>query len=305
LHCYLLTHPDKGLKKPTTMKNTKFFLALTFVLLSGIQFTNAACTPRPSVPDSAGLDPNWEQLPCIKRNTPYNQVIYVQNFGQVSSSVRVEWLEVNEIRNVPDGLTASFSYPAANPPRRLLSDETGCIEITGTTSFPKGDYKLGIVVCVKINLFSNPLCGPADSLVAQLSNLVPNLPNFDFYLRVIEPNETCPDTNLIGTPQSGGVTIVPTANAYSSVEELKSINHLSIYPNPISGKATIAFVSTKAETYKVRLIDLMGREVYADNINTGAGNNHYELNVNALPSGVYLLTMSDGAAAITRRVIIE
>jgi hypothetical protein len=285
------------------MKKVKI-LILTVVAVMTVQFASATCTPRASVPDSAGLDPNWQGLPCIKRSTPYNEVIYIQNFGAVSSSVSVEWLEVNEIRNVPNGLTASFSYPAANPVRRLLANETGCIEISGTTTDPKGDYALGIVVCVKLNLFANPLCGPADSLVAQLSSLVPNLPNFDFYLRVIEANESCPDTNLVGTAQSGGVTVVPTANAVS-VTELKSVSGVSIYPNPMSSKAVVSFVSSEEGKYTARLLDVMGKEVYAETLNVTVGGNNFELNKNSLPTGVYIFTMSDGKAALTRRVVIE
>jgi hypothetical protein len=285
------------------MKKIKVLL-MTVATVMTVQFANAQCTPRPSVPDSAGLDPNWQELPCIKRNTAYSETIYIQNFGQVSSSVSVEWLEVNELRNVPTGITGSFSYPAGNPIRRLMANETGCLEISGTTSDPAGDYKIGIVVCVKINLFANPLCGPADSLVGQLSALVPNLPNFDFYLRVIEANGTCPDTNLTGTSQSGGVTTVPTANAVG-IQELKTVSSFNIYPNPITSNAVVSFVSSENGKYTAKMVDVMGKEVYTESVLINTGNNKFELNKGNLSAGVYLFTLSDGKSSLTRRVVIE
>jgi len=288
------------------MKKIKV-LFLTVVAAMTVQYASATCTPRATVPDSAGLDPNWQELPCVKRSTPYNETIYIQNFGQVSSSVSVEWLEVQEIRNVPNGLTATFSYPSSNSanPGRMLANETGCLEVSGTTTDPAGDYALGIVVCVKINLFANPLCGPADSLVAQLSSLVPNLPNFDFYLRVIEANGTCPDTNLTGTAQTGGVTATPEFIAYTSVEELKSVSGFNIYPNPMSSNAVVSFVSSEAGKYTATLVDVMGRTVMTEAVRVETGNNRFELNKNNLSTGVYIFTLSDGKASMTRRVVIE
>lgn len=286
------------------MNMKKYLLVFSLVVFTGINAIMAACTPRPSQPDSAGLDPTWEQLPCIKRNTPYNEVIYVQNFGQVNSSIRVEWLEVNEFRNVPSGLSATFTYPAGNPPRRLLSDQTGCIEISGTTSAPKGDYRLGIVVCVKLNLFNNPLCGPADSLVAQLSSLVPNLPNFDFFLRVIEPNETCPDTSLIGTAQTGGTTIVPTANPVG-ISELKTLHQITISPNPVQDKFTLSFSAEEKGNYTLRLIDATGKEVLSQILSATPGNNRFDISLPPLPKGIYLFNIHDGKAGMSKKILVE
>lgn len=273
------------------MKKVKLFFATMFVAgaMFTAQFANAACTP--TVLDSSGLDPDWQDLPCIVQGTAYNEVINLKNFGTVSG-ITVEWLRVDSITGAPAGISWAMTVPVGNPPNTLLTLEDGCIDVSGTTSAARGNYQLGLYVCVKVTLSPSPLCDEANSLIQTIGQLSPGaeLPDFSYFLRVIESGESCPDS-LVDTDVS--------------VRELASVTGLSVYPNPFSSKAVITFNSDVNAKYTARLVDIMGREVYAETINANVGRNSVEMNRNNISTGVYFFTLSDGKATTTKRVIVE
>jgi len=270
------------------MKKVKTIFATLFVAgaIFTAQFANAACTIIPQ--DSAGLNPNWPGLPCIVQGQAYNEVINLKNFSTVSG-ITVEWLRVDSIIGAPAGINWSMTVPTGNVPNQLLTNEDGCIEVAGTTSAARGDYRLGLYVCVKISLFANPLCNEANALIAQIGQISPGaeLPDFSYFLRVVENGETCPDSLVL------------------NVNELKTVSGLNVYPNPFSSKAAITFTSAVSAKYTARLVDVMGREVYAETINATSGTNMVEMNRNNISTGVYFFTLSDGKATTTKRVIVE
>jgi hypothetical protein len=284
------------------MKKVKMFFATLFVAgaMFSAQTVTAACTPV--VLDSAGLDPAWQELACAKRGEAYTAVINVKNFSSVGA-INVEWLRVDSLAPVysggtpqaftglPSGLSWTMTVPAGNDPGKLLTNEDGCIEVTGTTNAARGDYRIGIYVCVKASISPTPFCGEAEELVNTIGGLIGGgggLPNFAYYARVIEANEACPDTF---------VTV--------GINELKTVSGLNVYPNPFSSKAVISFNSVDNAKYTARLVDVMGKEVYAETLVATAGTNRFELNRNAIAGGVYFFTLSDGKATTTKRVIVE
>lgn len=263
------------------------FFATMFV--AGAMFTaqiaSAACTITPQ--DSSGLEPNWPGLPCITQGQAYNEVINLKNFGSVSG-ITVEWLRVDSITGAPAGINWNMTVPTGNPTNQLFTNEDGCIEVSGTTNAATGNYQLGLYVCVKVTLSPSPLCDEANSLIQTIGQLSPgaSLPDFSYFLRVIEDGGTCPDS-LVG------------------INELTSVSGLKVFPNPFSSKAVISFNSDVNAKFTARLTDVMGREVYAETINATTGSNRVELNRNNISTGVYFFTLTDGKATATRRIIVE
>ncbi len=268
------------------MKKVKMFFATIFVV--GAVFTAQlsiaqVCTPSNSIPVESGFDPDWEELPCIERNVGYDEVIYFRNF---ENSV-LEYLRVDSINDAPAGLDWAMFVPAGNAQNTLKSGERGCIAVAGTTSAPVGTYKLSIYVCVKTTILPTEMCDYADGLIQTFIDLgqLPDTTTFEYKLRVIESGDPC---------------IVETG-----INELSTVSGLSIYPNPFSSKAAITFTSAVNAKYAARLVDVMGREVYAETINATTGTNMVEMNRNNISTGVYFFTLSDGKATTTKRVIVE
>lgn len=82
------------------------------------------------------------------------------------------------------------------------------------------------------------------------------------------------------------------------------INDLVLYPNPNNGNFNIQFTSTTGNEIKVNIHDLRGRSIYSKSYNnTGLFNESLELS--NVQSGIYLVTIEDGANKEVKKIIIE
>jgi hypothetical protein len=89
------------------------------------------------------------------------------------------------------------------------------------------------------------------------------------------------------------------------IRELTQVSSLNVYPNPVTDKTVLTFYNTENAVYTVKVLDAMGKEVYAENINSVLGMNRADLNLNGISSGVYFLVLSNAKATATRRLIVE
>ncbi|MGA2297852.1 MAG: YCF48-related protein [FCB group bacterium] len=83
-----------------------------------------------------------------------------------------------------------------------------------------------------------------------------------------------------------------------------TINNVNVYPNPANNKIYISYNLTTNRNVSISINDVLGNEVYL--YSTGqryAGQNNENIDLSALPQGVYYLKLSTGANAMTR--IIE
>ena len=267
------------------MKKIKV-LFLTVVAAMTVQFASAQCVPSATRPDSSGFDPDWQDLPCIVRGQAYSETIFFKNFDNAV----LQYLRVDSIVDQPSGINWQMTVPAGNPANTLKVNggigERGCIGVSGTTNTPAGEYKLKIYACVKVTISPNEICDSVDGLINTFVSLgqLPAGTTFEYKLKVIEPTDNC----VLGI-----------------AEEIKSVSSFSIYPNPFTSKAQVSFVSSERGKFTAKLTDVMGKEVYSEKLNVQVGSNNIELNKNGLSSGVYIFTLSDGKAAMTKRVVIE
>ena len=78
----------------------------------------------------------------------------------------------------------------------------------------------------------------------------------------------------------------------------------SLYPNPNNGEFTVKFTSATNNDIKINVHDLRGRQVYEKSYsNTGAFNQN--INLGKIQSGVYLVSILDGAKKTVKRIVIE
>lgn len=87
------------------------------------------------------------------------------------------------------------------------------------------------------------------------------------------------------------------------VEE-NAFTDFGLFPNPNKGDFSIKFTSKSNENIKVNVHDIRGRQVYENSFaNTGAFNQNF--NLDKVQSGIYLVSISDGAKKTVKRIIVE
>lgn len=79
----------------------------------------------------------------------------------------------------------------------------------------------------------------------------------------------------------------------------------SIYPNPASDAATIAFSSDKTENYTISMIDIMGRNVLQFALTSTIGENQYQMNLSAIAKGIYMVILQNSDGARQKKIVVE
>lgn len=86
------------------------------------------------------------------------------------------------------------------------------------------------------------------------------------------------------------------------VKEFSEKSGISIYPNPTSGKIYLNSSKT-INTYEIRVIDIMGRCVFVENLNQVGSNALIDLG--SLNNGVYFLNISSETGRFIEKVVIQ
>ncbi|MFN8284049.1 MAG: metallophosphoesterase [Chitinophagales bacterium] len=120
-------------------------------------------------------------------------------------------------------------------------------------------------------------------------NFVGNSPNTDTV--VVKDNFTCiKDTFII---KKSNVTGVKHNNAN---EEL-----IKVYPNPSStGNFKIDFTSNDNKPSSIKVFDLSGKLIFKEDILIKTGETQYELKLNNIPSGIYILNIDEHVVTIQK-----
>lgn len=77
------------------------------------------------------------------------------------------------------------------------------------------------------------------------------------------------------------------------------------YPNPFTGTTYVDVNMKRNAAVSVTVTDIVGREVYNANQNVTSGLNQLEINLGAIPSGVYFYTIIADGVKETRKMIVE
>jgi hypothetical protein len=98
-----------------------------------------------------------------------------------------------------------------------------------------------------------------------------------------------------GTPPQGGTP----ATSSLAAEDFK------VYPNPASDMLHIRWSSELAGTATLLLTDLAGRKIATYKVNGSQGKNNFDLPLNQLPSGMYLLKLDAGGKQFQQKVMVQ
>lgn len=106
-------------------------------------------------------------------------------------------------------------------------------------------------------------------------------------------------SNSLGCSTVSTVTTVTDVG----VEELNNYLSLSIYPNPANEFITIDLYSLKQDVYKLQLMNIAGQVMYAENLNLNLPFIKKQIDLSALPQGIYLIQLSNEEGVYSKRII--
>ena len=118
---------------------------------------------------------------------------------------------------------------------------------------------------------------------------------------------TCTDTYCdsafldINQPGSG-VLSIRTMQVIAGIDDCQSKLSFDVFPNPAEDELIISWSNeVTGNNLNISIFDLMGREL--KNTNESPSSAWNKINIGQLPSGIYLLKVSDGKIAGTKRFI--
>ena len=88
-----------------------------------------------------------------------------------------------------------------------------------------------------------------------------------------------------------------------STEE-NELDNFSLYPNPNNGEFNVGFNPTSGEDITIKVYDIRGRAIFS-NVYSSVSRFEEVIRLNNAQSGVYLLTIADGAQKVTKKIIVD
>lgn len=104
-----------------------------------------------------------------------------------------------------------------------------------------------------------------------------------------------------GTPSNGVLAYDATLSAADLAE--MNANEMNVYPNPSNGVVNVNLANELTEAGSLTVVDLNGRQVYAQELNAGVQTISFELN--GLQAGTYMLNVESGATSLVRTLSIQ
>lgn len=76
-------------------------------------------------------------------------------------------------------------------------------------------------------------------------------------------------------------------------------------PNPVTSFTNVYVNLERAENFIIKISNLVGTEVYRENIIGKKGLNNVSIDASRLTQGIYFYSVSNGAQSITKRMVVE
>lgn len=86
----------------------------------------------------SGFRPQYNSLPCMVNNVPYMETIELEVPGSIGGFAAIEYVEIDELRNLPCGISYSFDHADGF----YLGGDVACITLMGTPNDVDGQYQL-------------------------------------------------------------------------------------------------------------------------------------------------------------------
>jgi len=152
---------------------------------------------------------------------------------------------------------------------------------------------------------SNPSTWTIVSSVSTNSYRISNLtPGFSYGVRVRANCLNCPADDSNRSQYSDLVNFA-VDNLRGEVSDATSVTRYTVYPNPTTGLLNVDFEAVENGMLQLRVLDLAGRVVTSQVIETVSGMNSLNVDLSGNPAGVYMLQLQQGERIETVKVILK
>ncbi|NQV02708.1 MAG: C10 family peptidase, partial [Bacteroidia bacterium] len=88
-------------------------------------------------------------------------------------------------------------------------------------------------------------------------------------------------------------------------EESEAVEHLYVYPNPVTSYLNVHFEATGIRQVKMELLSLTGRTIYSETIGTFGNKIEEQLDLSDIANGIYVLRLSSEKGVSNTKVIVQ
>jgi len=112
---------------------------------------------------------------------------------------------------------------------------------------------------------------------------------------------------LLAMPVTAQSSVVPPATSTSASESARSLTStLSLYPNPARGMVMVSITQKAGQEYKLRLSNILGREVRTVSLQSFPGEISMPVNLSDLPAGMYFYSLLMNEKVVsTKRLVLQ
>jgi hypothetical protein len=267
---------------------------ITFFLFIGLIISAEAqvCMPdsvviNPSLDSLAIFTPSSDSLPCMVTGQNVADTLYFTCFSKLHGFT-IDSLTFDSINNLPPGIC----WETNSPTNTFGGGQNGALLLYGQVRAYPGQYKMVIYINAITDAFPLPVTNLETS------------DQFRYYLKAICPNAACPAVDTVGGKDSLFIPYPVTCNA--GIQEINyHLSHISVMPNPVTETATVTFDSDIDGAFTLQVINLLGEVVSTKDIKVTNGSNQTTIDRTGLSAGTYILSLSDGGASVTNKIVIE
>ncbi|MFH1321651.1 MAG: LamG-like jellyroll fold domain-containing protein [Bacteroidota bacterium] len=94
-------------------------------------------------------------------------------------------------------------------------------------------------------------------------------------------------------------------SACTGIENLEFINNFKIYPNPNTGEFTLEMKIPEMQDIQINITNILGESIYAKTLDNIKGNCKKQIDLRAIPTGIYNLQLINDKEVINKKIIIE
>ncbi len=236
-------------------------------------------------------------------------------------------------------ITGNIVIPMSATPGLTTTMRVVTVETAAAASVnPCGTFTWGEVEDYTIEILGAVACSPNRTQVDITGDSVPvasftytELPNLDVqFINTSTPSGTIAnwdfgplgtatgDTVTITYPQTGDFTVCLEASNFCSSDntcetvavngigvETFAVNNLKLFPNPNEGVFTLTFTQDFISDVAVELIDVSGKTVYTELVETFSGEYSKRFDKSNVAAGAYMLRIRNSKGSAVRSVIVN